>query len=212
MHLYFSPLACSLATRISLYEAGADARYSKVDLKQKRLPDGSSYFDVVPMGQVPALVTDDGVLLTENTAVLQYVADRHSASHLAPASGLERSRLQQWLAFINTELHKAVFVPLLDPKAPDAVKAYSREKIPLRLSVLERHLSAREFVLDEFSVADAYLTTILNWAAYTQTDLNAWPAVAAYYRRMLKRPSIARALAEEFAMYEEEQAAVAARA
>jgi glutathione S-transferase len=212
MNLYFAPLACSLATRISLYEAGADARYTKVDLEQKRLPDGSSYFDVVPMGQVPALVTDDGSLLTENTAVLQYVADRQPAARLAPASGLERSRLQQWLGFINTELHKAVFVPLLDAKAPEAVKAYSRQKIPLRMSVLERHLTGREFVLDVFSIADAYLTTVLNWAAYTQTDLKAWPAVAAYYQRMLKRPSIARAVGEEFAMYKENHAAVAARA
>jgi glutathione S-transferase len=211
MHLYFSPLACSLATRISLYEAGADARYTKVDLRQKRLPDGSSFFDVNPMGQVPAFVTDEGALLTENTAVLQYVADRHPAAGLAPASGIERSRLQQWLGFINSELHKAIFVPLLDRNAPEAVKAYSREKVALRMGVLEKHLHGRDYVLDRFSIADAYLTTILNWAAHVQTDLKPWPAVSAYYQRMLKRPSIARAVGEEFAMYEQEQA-VAARA
>ena len=210
MHLYFAPLACSAATRIALYESGVDARYTSVDLKKKRLPDGSSFFDITPMGQVPALVTDDGDLITENTAVLQYVADRYPAAKLTPASGLERTRLQQWLGFINTELHKAVFVPLLDAKAPDAVKAYARDKLPLRMSVLQDHLASHRYLLDEFSIADAYLATVLNWAAATQTDLKAWPAVLEYHQRMLKRPSVARAIGEEYAMYKDEQAKLAA--
>jgi glutathione S-transferase len=205
MNLYFAPLACSLATRIALYEAGADAQYTYVDMKTKRLADGSDFFDVTPMGQVVVLRTDDGVLLTENAAVLQYVADRFPAAKLAPAAGLERARLQEWLAFIGTELQKAVFVPLLDPKAPEGAKVYAREKAALRLGVLERHLSSHEFLLERFTVADAYLATVLNWAASSGVKLPDWPAVNAYHQRILKRPNVARALAEERAMYREEQ-------
>src|SRR5690606_12740594 len=121
MNLYFSPLACSLATRIALYEAGQAVGYTEVDLKAKRLRDGTDYFGINPMGQVPALRLDDGTLLTENPAVLQYVADRFSEADLAPADAAGRMRLAQWLGFISTELHKAVFGPILDAKAPEAV-------------------------------------------------------------------------------------------
>ena len=114
--------------------------------------------------------------------------------------------MQQWLGFIGTELHKAVFVPLLDDKASEDVKRYSREKIPLRMATLQAHLRGREYLLDEFSIADAYLTTILNWAGATQVDLKQWPEVHEYHQRMLKRPSIASAAGEEFALYKEEQA------
>lgn len=212
MNLYFSPLSCSLATRICLYEAGASAQFTAVDLKSKRTADGRDFFEVTPMGQVPTLVTDDGVVLTENTAVLQYVAERVGQGKLAPTSAADRSRLQQWLGFIGTELHKAVFVPLLDEKAPDAVKAYSREKIPLRMKLLQQHLAGRDFLLDSFSIADAYLTTVLNWAAHVQVDLKQWPAVAAYYQRMIQRPSIAKAGSEELSMYKDEMVRRAAAA
>ena len=206
MELFFAPLACSLATRIALYEAGATARYTQADTRNKTLADGGDFFAVNPMGQVPALRLDDGTVLTENTAILQYVADRFPQAALAPAPGVERNRMQQWLGFIGTELHKAVFVPLLDEKAPEDVKRYSREKIALRMATLQAHLRGREYLLDAFSIADAYLTTILNWAGATQVDLKQWPEVNEYYQRMLKRPSIARAAGEEFAMYKEEQA------
>ena len=205
MELYFAPLACSLATRIALYEAEAPARYTQADTHSKRLLDGSDFFAINPMGQVPALRLDDGTLLTENTAILQYVADQFPQARLAPASGRERSRLQQWLGFIGTELHKAIFIPLLDQKASEEVKAYARDKIGLRMGILQAHLRDREYVLDSFSIADAYLTTILNWAAASKVDLQQWPEVHAYYQRMLKRPSIARAAGEEFALYKEEQ-------
>ena len=125
----------SLATRISLYEAGADAEYTRVDTRAKRVADGSDFGKINPMGQVPVLATDEGALLTENSAVLQYVAGRFP--QLAPAAGIGRSRLQQWLSFIGTELHKAVFVPLLDPNAPDTVKAYARDKVALRLGIVQ---------------------------------------------------------------------------
>ncbi|HEV8332594.1 MAG TPA: glutathione binding-like protein [Steroidobacteraceae bacterium] len=205
MELYFAPLACSLATRIALYEAGAPARYTQANTHTKKLLDGSDFFAINPMGQVPALRLDDGSILTENTAILQYVAEQFPQAQLAPASGRERSQLQQWLGFIGTELHKAIFIPLLDDKASEEVKAYARDKIALRMRILQTHLRDREYVLDTFSIADAYLTTILNWANASKVDLQQWPEVHAYYQRMLKRPTIARAAGEEFALYKEEQ-------
>jgi glutathione S-transferase len=210
MDLYFSPLACSMATRIALYEAGADARFVQVDGKTKRTREGADYFAINPLGLVPAIRTDDGEVLTENAAVLQYVADRFPDAGLAPPAGspisLGRSRLQQWLCFIGTELHKALFVPLLDRKAPDATKTYTLEKGESRLAYLDNYLAGRDYLLDRFSVADAYLFTVLNWNIATPVDLARWPAVKNYYNRMRGRPSIARALAEEHALYAEEQA------
>jgi glutathione S-transferase len=200
-------MACSLASRIALYETGASARFIAVDTARKKVEDGSDYWQVTPMGQVPALRTDDGLLITENAAVLQYLADRHPAAGLAPDDVEGRARLRQWIGFIGTELHKAVFVPRLDPAAPDAVKAYAGAKAKLRLDVLERHLGGNEFLLPAFSVADAYLTAVLNWAPYAGIDLAPWPAVKAYHRRMAARPTIARAIAEEFALWQAEQAA-----
>lgn len=211
MELYFSPLACSLATRIAFYEAAKDTRFTCVDTRTKRVEDGSDFLAINPMGQVPALRTEDGSVLTENTAVLQYVADRFPEAGLAPSSGPERARLQQWLGFIGTELHKALFVPLLDPKASAEVKAYAREKAALRLGILQGHLATRAFLLDRFSIADAYLATVLNWAQFSGVDLAAWPAVAAYHQRMLKRPAVAKAVGEEFALWKAQQAQREAR-
>jgi glutathione S-transferase len=118
MDLYFSPLACSMATRIAFYEAGEAATYLEVDPKTKLVQnDGSNFRDVNPLGLVPTLRTDDGAVLTENAAILQYVAARFPKSGLGTSSASERSRLHQWLCFIGTELHKGLFVPLLDKKA-----------------------------------------------------------------------------------------------
>lgn len=207
MDLYFSPLACSMATRIALYEASAQAGFIMVNTKSKRVEDGSDFFAVNGMGQVPVLRTDEGALLTENPVVLQYVADRHPASGLAPTAGSpERYRMQQWLNFTTSELHKVVFVPLLDPSANEGAKAYAREKAPARLAYLARHLEGREFLLDRFTIADAYLVTVLNWGRYSGIDLAQWPAVNAYYHRMLERPSVAKAVSEEIALYKAEQA------
>ena len=205
MDLYFSPLACSMATRIALYEAGADAQYIQRD-RNKRLPDGSDFLQINPLGMVPTLRTDEGDLLTENGAILQYVAERFPAAHLAPNSGIAGARLQQWLSFIGTELHKAIFIPLLDQKAPAEAKAYASTLADARFAILERHLADRAFLLDAFSVADAYLCTILNWTRAVPIDLARWPNVKAYHSRMRKRPSIARAWEEELALYTEEQA------
>lgn len=206
MNLYFSPLACSLATRIALYEAGAKADFTKVDTKAKRTADGGDFLEINPMGQVPTLRTDEGAVITENTAVLQYVAERYPEAALVPETPVARAQLRQWLGFIATELHKAVFGPLFDAKASDAVKAYARDLVPLRLAVLQRHLDGREFLLDRFSVADAYLVTVLNWTRAVGIDLKAWPAVLDYYQRLGKRPSVLRATGEEFQLYQAAQA------
>ena len=132
MDLYFSPLACSLATRIALYEAGAEANYLEVDPKTKVVRnDGSDFRQVNPLGLVPTLRTDDGTVLTENAAILQYVADRFPNAGISATSAEERSRLHQWLCFIGTELHKALFVPLLDKTAPPDAKTYALEQEPL---------------------------------------------------------------------------------
>jgi glutathione S-transferase len=206
MELYFSPLACSMATRISLYEAGANARFIEIDPKIKRTPEGADYRAINPLGLVPAIRTDAGEVLTENAATLQYVADRFPDAALAPQAGLDRSRLQQWLCFIGTELHKAVFIPLLDKKAPAEMKTYVTTLAGPRLDLLDKHLTGREFLLDQFSVADAYLYTVLNWSRATPIDVAKWPAIKAYVSNLRKRPSVAKAVTEEGAMYAEEQA------
>ena len=208
MDHYFSPLACSLATRIALYEAGAEANFIEVDPKTKTvLKDGSDFRGVNPLGLVPTLRTDDGVVLTENAAILQYVAERLPQAGLGAASGLERSRLQQWLCFIGTELHKSLFVPLLDRKASPEVKAYVLEKNLSRLDYLENYLKGRDYLLDHFTVADAYLVTVINWTMATPpVELAKWPVLKAYYERLRARPSVAKAIAEEFELYKAELA------
>lgn len=205
MDLYFSPLACSMSSRITVYEAGASAQFIEVDPKTKRTLDGADFFAVNPLGLVPVLRTDTGDLLTENAAILQYIADRFPAAALAPPAGLARARLQQWLSFISTELHKALFAPLFDPKLAEGAKSRALEKGESRLAHLDRHLAGRDFLLDGFTVADAYLFTVLNWNIATPVDLARWPAARDYYTRLKARPSIARALSEEHALYAAEQ-------
>src|SRR5262249_14899957 len=157
MDLYFSPLACSMATRIALYEAGAEAHFVEVDTKAKRPPDGADYWPLTPLGLLPVIRTDDGDLLTENAATLQSSPDLYPAAPLAPPAGMDRSRLQQWLCFIGTELHKTLFVPRLDAKAPEVVKTYALEKGERAMAYLNDYLSGREYLLDRCSVADASL-------------------------------------------------------
>jgi glutathione S-transferase len=205
MDLYFSPMSCALATRATLYECGAPARFVQVDAHTKRTLEGDDYWRINPMGQVPALRTDDGWLLTENPAVLQHVAASYPQACLLPEDLAGLSRVQQWLGFIGTELHKAVFVPLLDPKAGAEVKQYARDKLTLRMGLLQTHLQHQAHLVASYSVADIYLATVLNWAPYAGVDLAQWPAVQAYHQRQLQRPALARALSEEFALFQEEQ-------
>ena len=205
MELYFSPLSCPLATRIAVYEAGGTMKFRRVDNRAKRvLDDGSDFRSLNPLGMVPVLRTDDGELLTENVAVLQTVADAFPQAGLAPAGGVERVRLQKWLAFVSSELHKLIFTPLLDPTSNDGARDFARSKVPSRFTFLDAQLTGREFLLDRFTVADAYLVTVLNWARATQIDLAPYPNLKAYYERMHKRPSVERAFAEELAMYQEQ--------
>jgi glutathione S-transferase len=208
MDLYFSPLACSMATRIALYEAGANANYLEVDGETKVVQnDGSDFTKVNPLGLVPTLRTDDGLVLTENAAILQYVADHFPQAGLSAADGAERSRLHQWLCFIGTELHKALFVPLLDKKAPQEMKGYVLARNLSRLDYLENYLKGRDYLLDHFSVADAYLVTVINWTMATPpVELAKWPTVKAYYDRLRARPSVAKAIAEEVELYKAELA------
>lgn len=205
MELYFSPLACSMATRIALYEAGVEATYIEVDSKTKLTHDGRDYREIHPLGLVPALRTDEGELVTENAAVLQYVVRRFPDGNLGPLQGLPYVRLQQWLCFIGTELHKGVFAPLLDHQAPEAVKTYTLGRASPRLGYLADHLAGREFLLDEFSVADGYLLTVLNWSLAVPIALKDWPVLAGYVARLRERPSVARALREEIQLYTAEQ-------
>jgi len=210
VELYFSPLSCSMATRIALYEAGAEAHFSQVDNRAKRLTDGSDFLAINPMGQVPVLRTDEGELLTQNPVVLQYVADSFPQSALMPAGGTARYRVQQWMNFVTSELHKLVFAPLLDPRGNDGAKAYARDKAKQRFDYLNAHLDGREYLLDRFTVADAYLTVVLNWAAFVGIDLAQWPAVNTYFQRLRERPSVAKAFTEELALFKQEQARRAA--
>jgi glutathione S-transferase len=206
MDLYFSPLACSLATRIAFYEAGYEVTYLEVDPKTKAVQnDGSDFRTINPLGLVPTLRTDDGQVLTENAAILQYVADHLPEAHLGTSPGMDRSRLHQWLCFIGTELHKGLFVPLLDRKASAEIKSYILSRGLSRLDHLENYLKGREFLLDHFTVADAYLVTVINWTMATPPiELAKWPTVKAYYERLRARPSIAKAIAEEFELYRAE--------
>jgi glutathione S-transferase len=208
MDFYFSPLACSMATRIALAEAGGTANMIEIDPANKKvLATGEDYFAVNPLGLVPALRTDDGEVLTENAAILQFIADRFPAAALAPpaSDAIGRARLQQWLCFIGTELHKGLLTPLLDRKAPEEVKAYTLRRYASRLAYLNAHLSGREFLLDRFSVADAYLATVLGWTQATpQIDLSQYPAVKAYLERMRARPSVAAALGVEIPLFRAE--------
>lgn len=201
MDVYFSPLACSLASRIVIYEAGGEADFHRVDTRAGRTASGEDYSKINPKGLVPALKTDDGVVLTENAAILQYLADRFPDARLAP-SGFARYELQQWLSFIGAELHKAVFAILLSRTAPPEAKAMAKEGATARLAYLNDHLAGREWLLDEFSVADAYLAAVLNWNRAVQLDFSPYPAILAYQDRLAARPAVGKALTDEFALYQ----------
>ena len=210
MELFFSPLACSMSARIALNEAGAAIDLVEVDTRVRRvLATGKDYGAINPLGYVPALRLDDGTVLTENAAVLQYIADKYPQAELAPppADRVGRAKLRQWLSFIGAELHKGLMTPLLGDRTPPEVKAWTVNKYTPRLAYLDEKLKGREFLLDRFSVADGYLTTVLNWTRATpEIDLSAYPNVKAYLERMRARPSVASALATEIPLFHAELA------
>jgi glutathione S-transferase len=202
MKLYYSPLACSMATRIAIYEFGADAHYVEVDSKTKLTDEGSDLRSIHALGLVPVLVTDYGEVLTENAAILQYVVDEYGKVEPGREGVLGRAQLRQYLSFIATELHKGLYVPLLDPKAPESAKEYALTKAQSRLSWVAARLLGRDYLLSDFSVADAYLFTVLNWSTVVAVDLKPFGSLGSFMDRMRKRPSVARAYADELERYE----------
>ena len=197
MKLYFTPFACSLASRIAVEEAGLDADYVQV-LPGHTLPDGGNFLDVSPMGYVPALETKSGITLTEGPAVLQYLADNAEDGVLAPALfSEERYRMQLWLNFVSTEVHKAVFAVLFAKDASDAEKEAAHGRIAKPFAVLSKHLEGREHLGAGFTVADAYLLAVLNWCETAGVDIAAWPVLLNYRTQLRKRPSVMRAMAAE---------------
>jgi glutathione S-transferase len=198
MKLYYLTNACSLASNIALREAGLKFELVKVDRKTKMAADGLDYREVNPKGYVPALTLDDGQVLTENVAVLQYIADRNPAAKLAPAAGtLERYRLMEWLSYINSEIHKS-FSPMFRAEASDQVKDYARNYLPQRLDYLQRALGSRSYLMGEqFTVADAYLFTVLGWGGYVNFDIGRWPQLKRLHERVGARPHTLEALKSE---------------
>jgi glutathione S-transferase len=198
MKLYYSPGACSLSPHIVFREAGLPVELVKVDLKSHRLEGGADYTKLNGKGYVPALELEDGTLLTEGPAIVQYLADRVPQSGLAPANGtIERYRLQEWLNFLTSEVHKS-FSPLFKPDTVDAWKEAVRDSLARRLTYVEQRLGDRPYLTGEtFTVADAYLFTLLNWCEWTNVDLGRWPALKAYHARVGARPKVQEALRAE---------------
>jgi len=201
MKLYFIPFACSLATRIAIDEAELDAEFIQVK-PDEVLPDGRDFLAISPMGYVPAMESG-AVTLTEGPAVLTYIADLAAEGVLAPAPyTAERYELTKWLNFISTELHKGVFAPLLSSTATDGARDHARNLVAKRFDLLARHLDGRRYLLDGFSVADAYLFAVLNWSEFAGVPIADWPMLKAWRDGMRARPSIARAIATEMPLRE----------
>ena len=198
MKLYYLTGACSLASAISLLEAGLKFELVKVDRKTRRAADGLDFNEVNPKGYVPALTLVNGEVLTENVAVLQYIADRNPAAKLAPAAGtLERYRLMEWLSFINSEIHKS-FSPLFRAEAHEAVKEYARANLTRRLDYAERALGSKPYLMGEqFTVADAYLYVVLGWGTHVNVDIGRWPQLKRLHDRVGARPCTIEALKSE---------------
>jgi glutathione S-transferase len=192
--LYYSPGACSLSPHIVAEEAGIPVELEKVDLRQHKTQNGEDYYQVNPKGYVPALKLDDGTVLTEGPAIVQYLADQKPASHLAPANGtIARYQLMEWLGFINSELHKN-FSPLFRD-GPEDVKSAAKANIAKRFGYVDKVLANNDYLLGKFSVADAYLFVMTNWATAMKLDLPSH--VAAFRKRMLARPKVRAAMKAE---------------
>ena len=198
MKLYYSPGACSLSPHIVSREAGIPVELVKVDLKAHKTADGKDYYAINPRGYVPALELDDGTLLREGPALVQFLADQAPATGLAPAAGtMERVHLQEWLTFIGTELHKT-FSWLFNPNAPEEAKNIARDKIAARLADVDGHLASRPYLLGEhFTVADAYAFVVINWSGRMGIDLKPFPRVSAFLARVAARPKVREALIAE---------------
>ena len=198
MKLYYSPGACSLSPHIVATEAGIPVEMVKVDLGKHQTESGKDFMTINPKGYVPTLQLDDGSVLTEGPAIVQYLADQKPASGLAPANGTpDRYRVQEWLNFIGTELHKN-FGPLFNPATPDAVKETQKGTIAKKLAYLNDQLANRQYLMgNNFTVADAYAFTIVNWTNFIKMDLKPYPNLAAYMGRVGARPKVQETLKAE---------------
>ncbi len=197
MKLYYAPGACSLSTHIILREAGYKFDLEKVDLAARTTAGGDDFTKVNPKGYVPVLELDDGQLLTENIAIDEYLADQKQESTLAPKAGtFERYRLIEWLAFISTEVHKP-FGPLFNPDTPDATRQAQKDQLAKRFDYVAEQLKGKQYLMGEFTVADAYLFTVLRWTGKTQIDMSRWPVLQTYMTRVEARPQVQAALKAE---------------
>jgi glutathione S-transferase len=198
MKLYYAPGACSLSPHIVARELSLSFELRKVNTKDKSIEGGGDYRKVNPRGYVPALELDDGQILTEGPAIVQYLADRKPEAGLAPKNGtLERYRLQEWLNFLSTEVHKA-FSPLFKPSTPEEYKKISRENLAARFDWMDKALAGKDYLMGEhFTVADAYAFVLLGWTKPMQMDLSRWPNLAAFHQRVGARPKVQEALQAE---------------
>lgn len=201
MKLYYKPGACSLSPHIVLREAGLPFELVKVDLVTKTLPDGSDFRAVNPKGQVPALALDEGGVLTEGAAIVQYVADKAPDSGLIPPAGtMERYRVQELLSFIGSELHKGIvpLFPMLKDVVSDTYKGFATKVLGAKLAVLNEALEGKAYLTgDGFTVADAFAFTVLSWAPRVGLDLSPWPNLVAFAERVAARPAVQAAIAAE---------------
>jgi glutathione S-transferase len=197
MKLYYAPGACSLAPHIALEEAGLPYELVKVDLMKHTLPDGSDFRAINPKGYVPFVQLDDGSYLSEASVILQYVADRKPGT-IAPVFGTAgRWKLMEWLAFIATEVHKG-FGPLWNPQTPPDVRERSVQALGNRFTLISQTLGKQPYLTgNDFTVADAYLFTVLNWSGMLKVDLAPWPALVAFQQRVASRPAVQKALRAE---------------
>ena len=198
MKLYFSPGACSLASHITLRELGLKFEIEKVDIKAKKTASGADFNAINSKGYVPVLEIENGVFLTEGTAILQYLADKKPEAGLAPANGtLPRYRMQEWLGFINSEIHKT-FSPLFSPDTPEQTRNGSIEKLGKRFDYVQSKLGDNEYLTGkQFTIADAYLYTVINWTQFVGIDLGKWPVLKAFHARVAARPTVQAAHAAE---------------
>jgi glutathione S-transferase len=198
MQLYFAPGACSLASHIALREAGLAFELKRTDTKTKKLEDGSDYYAINSKGSVPALRLDNGQVLTEGPVILQYLADQKPDSGLAPKNGtLERYRLQEWLNYITSEIHKT-FSPLFNPAADAKVKEYTVQNLEKKFDWLNKQLAGKQYLTGErFTVADAYLFVVVNWSNFVGIDLGRWPALREFHARVAARPKVQEAMEAE---------------
>jgi len=198
MKLYYSPGACSLSPHIALREAGLAFEPVLASTKSHKLQDGTDYYGINPLGYVPMLELDDGTRLREGPAILQYIADLAPTKNLAPANGtMLRYRLQEWLTFIGTEIHKS-FSPLFNPGMPEEAKTISKTKLRSRYEWLDSQLADKDYLMgDTFSVADGYLFAVTNWAKPTGVDIADLPKLSAWHARVAARPAVQEALKAE---------------